>query len=99
MPGMSIPEHHSAEPAPGDRGIALGRAQAQRIAATCDVYTQLFQVSAGLHREDVARLGGEALERIAAYAPHLAEEMEGIASGSGIAPQMIGALNARTEVL
>ncbi len=96
---MSIPAHHSTEPAPGDRGAGLGRAQADRIASTCEVYLRLFRVSAGLERDDVERLGGEALARIGSYAPALAEEIEGIASGSGIAPELIGALNARTEVL
>src|SRR5947207_3321577 len=49
--------------------------------------------------DDVTRLGGEALQRIGGYAPYLADEIEGIASGSGVALEMIGALNARTEVL
>ena len=96
---MSIPAHHSSEPVPGDRGLGLGRAQAERIASTCDVYLRLFKHIAGLEPDDVTRLGGEALQRIGGYAPYLADEIEGIASGSGVALEMIGALNARTEVL
>jgi hypothetical protein len=98
-PGMSIPVHHSTEPLPGDRGLGLGRAQAERIAGTCDVYLRLFKHTAGLEPDDVTRLGGEALKRIGDYAPYLADEIEGIASGSGVSPEMICALNARTEVL
>jgi len=96
---VSIPEHHSTELQPGDRGVALGRAQAERIADTCDIYLRLFRVAAGLKKKEVGRLGREALTRIGTYAPYLAEEIEGIASGSGVAPGMIAALNARTEVL
>ncbi|MDX6496302.1 MAG: isopenicillin-N N-acyltransferase like protein [Gaiellales bacterium] len=96
---MSIPAHNSTEPLPGDRGLGLGRAQADRIARTCDVYLRLFKLTAGLEPDEVTRLGGEALQRIGGYAPYLAEEIEGIASGSGVSPEMIGALNARTEVL
>jgi isopenicillin-N N-acyltransferase-like protein len=99
MSAMSIPEHHSSEPLAGDRGAGLGRAQADRIANTCDVYLRLFRHAAGLQPDDVSRLGVQALERIGSYAPDLADEIEGIASGSGIAPELIGALNARTEVL
>jgi isopenicillin-N N-acyltransferase-like protein len=99
MSSMSIPEHHSNEPLAGDRGAGLGRAHAERIANTCDIYLRLFHVTTGLDADDVSRLGGEALDRIGAYAPDLADEIEGIASGSGIAPELIGALNARTEVL
>src|SRR3954451_8599161 len=43
--------------------------------------------------------GGEALDRIAGFAPDLADEIAGIASGSGQPTEMIGALNARTELL
>ncbi len=96
---MSIPEHHSREPLPGDRGAGLGRAQAGRIARTLEVYRRLFELTGGLGHEDVTRLGGQALERIGAFAPHLLDEIEGIAAGSGQPPELIGALNARTEVL
>jgi isopenicillin-N N-acyltransferase like protein len=97
--GMSIPEHHSSETAPGDRGRGLGAAQAERIAATGDIYLRLFGVTAGLAEREVLALGGEALGRIGEFAPELAEEMEGIAAGSGLPPELIGALNARTEIL
>jgi len=45
---MTIPTHHSAEASAGDRGIALGRAQADRIARNADVYMRLFELKAGL---------------------------------------------------
>jgi isopenicillin-N N-acyltransferase-like protein len=96
---MTIPTHHSAEASAGDRGIALGRAQADRIARNADVYMRLFELKAELGTGDVHRLGADALGRIGAFAPYLAEEIQGIAAGAGMEPAMIGALNARTELL
>jgi len=96
---VSIPAHHSTESAAGDRGRGLGAAQAERIAANCDIYLRLFHVTAGLSRDEVMSFGGEVLDRIAAFAPELADEIAGIASGSGQPTELIGALNARTELL
>ena len=45
------------------------------------------------------RHGLQALDRISAYAPELGTEIEGIAAGSGLPVEAIGALNARTELL
>ena len=47
----------------------------------------------------MARHGLHALDRISAYAPELGTEIEGIAAGSGLPVEAIGALNARTELL
>ena len=96
---MTIPTHHSSEPEAGDRGVAFGRAQAERIAHTADVYLRLFELKAGLGAGDVRRLGADALGRIGAFMPYLADEIAGIASGCGLEPALIGALNARTELL
>ncbi len=43
--------------------------------------------------------GAEALDRIGVFSPELNDEIAGIAAGSGLAPELIGALNARTELL
>jgi isopenicillin-N N-acyltransferase like protein len=96
---MSIPRHISTERTPADRGAGLGRAQSERIARVAEIYGRLFETTAGLGPHDVRLLGGEALAQIAAWAPDLAEEIEGIASGAGIPPELVGALNARTELL
>jgi len=96
---MTIPFHHSTEATPGARGEGFGRAQAERIARTLEIYDRLFEVKAGLAGEDVSRFGEEALDRIGGFAPVLAEEIEGIAAGSGMDVRRIAALNARTELL
>jgi isopenicillin-N N-acyltransferase-like protein len=97
--GMSIPEHHSTEASPGDRGRGFGAAQSDRIASTGEIYLRLFETSAGLSEPEVRELGAEALGRIGEFAPALADEIEGIADGSGVPLELIGALNARTEIL
>jgi isopenicillin-N N-acyltransferase-like protein len=96
---VSIPRHHSTEESPGDRGHALGEAQAERIAANADIYLRLFEASAGLRQTDVETLGEEAIDRIGAFSAELADEIEGIAQGSGVDRALVGALNARTEIL
>jgi isopenicillin-N N-acyltransferase-like protein len=88
---MDIPRHHSTEATAGDRGRAFGQAQSERIAQTADIYLRLFHANAGLERDRVLALGGEALERIGNFSPHLADEIEGIAEGSGVAPELLAA--------
>jgi isopenicillin-N N-acyltransferase like protein len=95
---MSIPAHHSTESTPGDRGRGLGAAQADRIAATADIYLRLFRLK-GLDEGQVLEFGARALDRIGDFSPELSDEIAGIAAGSGLAPELIGALNARTELL
>ncbi len=96
---MDVARHHSAERTPGARGVTFGRAQKERIALVMKVYRRLFTVRAGLSGDDLRRLGSQALDRIASWSPSLLEEIDGIAHGSGIEVELIGALNARTELL
>jgi len=84
--------------APGERGLALGRAFPDRIRRTADFYDQLF-LTAGARPEQVAEAGLAAFAHIARLAPDLAEEIDGIASGAGLPLHRVAALNARTEIL
>ena len=93
-----LPRHHSTEADPAERGAGLGRAHAERIHAALATYEQLF-AGCGLSRSDVAALGDQALDRIGELDPGLRSEIEGMAAGSGADPALLGALNARTEVL
>lgn len=95
----SIPHHLSQERTAGDRGRALGQAQRERIESVVGIYRRLFEANAGLDDASVRRLGDQALEQTAACAPDLLDEMEGIAQGSGVDRSLVGALNARTELL
>jgi isopenicillin-N N-acyltransferase like protein len=95
---VGLHRHFSSDASAADRGRGLGVAQRDRIALVTDVYARLYALN-GLGAADVARLGGQALERIAAFAPELGDEVEGIANGCGLPTETIGALNARTEIL
>jgi isopenicillin-N N-acyltransferase like protein len=82
---------------PYERGVELGAAQAGPVAATVASYRRLWE---WLDPDfDLSQWGGRALESIAAQAPRAADEIAGIAAGSGRRVEEIAALNARTEVL
>jgi len=95
---VTLHRHHSNEASAGDRGRGLGIAQRDRIGLVSGVYARLFALN-GLGAADVTRHGLQALDRISAYAPELGTEIEGIAAGSRLPVETIGALNARTELL
>lgn len=84
---------------PRARGAEFGAAHGERIAANVDAYRRLFARAAGGAPLDVEALGGEALAAIASFAPALHEEILGMADGAGLAPELLGAVNARTELL
>ena len=96
---MTVVRHRSDPAAPADRGREFGRAQSERVALVAEVYARLFATVAGLDAAAVRRLGTAALDRIAAIAPALAAEVEGIAAGAGLPVETVAALNARTEIL
>ncbi|RAG83205.1 peptidase C45 [Streptacidiphilus pinicola] len=90
--------HRSPAAAPGERGLLLGRAFPDRIRRTADFYDTLFRAS-GAGGGDVRELGLVALGHVAATAPELAEEIDGIARGAQLPLHRVAALNARTEIL
>jgi isopenicillin-N N-acyltransferase like protein len=96
---MTIARHHSTEPHPADRGVGFGRAQRTTVAHTVATYRRLFEVDCGLGPDRVAARGREVEERVRAFRPALAEEIEGIAAGSGQPVEALFAVNARTELL
>lgn len=87
----------STETDPFARGLAFGRAHADRIAGTITGYRAMWEARvAGF---DPAPAGLAALAATEGFAPHLAAEMRGMAEGAGIDVALIGAINARTEIL
>jgi len=89
---------HSVAAPPDRRGEEFGEAHAERIGATVDGYVELFHAAAP-EPVDPEALGNDALELIRAWAPAAAEEIEAIARGAGLPPGIVGAINARTEIL
>ncbi|MBS1888643.1 MAG: peptidase C45 [Actinobacteria bacterium] len=84
---------------PGERGREFGRARAELVGASWAGYLEHFEAGGLCGREEVEAWGAEALAAVAAWAPHLAEEIEGIADGAGLGAAQVAALNARTEIL
>ncbi|QRM57669.1 C45 family peptidase [Sinorhizobium sp. BG8] len=80
------------------RGKEFGHRFAAKVKANVDTYGAMFdRLSDGCL--DIASAGRDALAAVSIFAPALHEEMLGIAEGAGIDPALIGALNARTEIL
>ena len=96
---MTVATHRSGERHPADRGLQFGRAQSRAVANTAAVYRRMLREDRGLGPPDIGERGREARERIHAFRPALAEEIEGIAAGSGQPPDLLFAINARTELL
>ncbi|MFT0518605.1 C45 family autoproteolytic acyltransferase/hydolase [Pseudomonas faucium] len=83
---------------PAERGREFGDRFAAKVRATVQAYEGLFARVAKAPF-DLQAMGNRCLEQVALFAPPLHAEMLGIAEGAGIAPALIGAINARTEVL
>ena len=81
------------------RGRQLSRAAADRVEQTIASYMTLFARRAGLERGRVLAAAEQFMPAIEGYAPHLLEEMRGIAAGSGRDLREIVAINARTELM
>lgn len=81
---------------PRERGRLRGRAL--DLAHTVETYDRLFH-AAGLTEAEVRDAGHRALDIIADHRTDLAEQILGLAEGSGLQPWRVAALNARTEIL
>lgn len=83
---------------PAARGREFGAAHAAKVRSGVARYRALFE-RAAQKPFDMADLGAQALMQIRAFAPPLFEEIAGIAEGAGIDVRLVGAINARTEIL
>ncbi|MFT5550131.1 MAG: isopenicillin-N N-acyltransferase-like protein [Candidatus Azotimanducaceae bacterium] len=81
--------------APREIGYAHGQALAEKIAACIAIYRDIF----GLTESALGEAALAYKKLIWQYAPKLAEEIEGIAAGSGQPQEWIYALNARSELM
>lgn len=62
-------------------------------------YRHLFSEWVGLSEQAVMRYGAATLDKLGAERPKIARELEGVALGCGLAPEIVAALNARTELV
>ncbi|MEV0148456.1 MULTISPECIES: C45 family peptidase [unclassified Nonomuraea] len=95
---MRFPAFTSSILDPAGRGREFGARWGAAVRANHDGYLSLFEAS-GAGPGRVRELGERALASTAAWAPALAEEIGGIAAGSGLEPWQVAAVNARTEIL
>ncbi len=84
---------------PFQRGLHLGQLARERVLHSVTAYIRIFNRMSGLSRDAVFAQAERFLPSIAAYAPHLLEEMRGIAEGAGCHLYEIIAINARTELM
>lgn len=85
--------------APRECGAAYGAAARDRIVANLAAYRRRFREQAGLDAAAVGRAGQRFREATAAHHPRIAQMLEGLAEGAGVAPAEIFALNGRSELL
>jgi isopenicillin-N N-acyltransferase like protein len=83
---------------PRERGRAAGAALAERTALCLAAYLPLF-ADDGHTRDDVRRFGARVLERTERWHAPLAAELEAFALAAQVEPELIAALNGRTELL
>jgi isopenicillin-N N-acyltransferase like protein len=84
---------------PRERGRAYGESAREQVALSVAYYQEAFAASSGLGWADVLAEAAQWRPVVAAAAPHLLAEMDGIAEGAGRRPEEILALNARGEIV
>jgi isopenicillin-N N-acyltransferase-like protein len=88
-----------SEGEPFARGLHLGRSESARVRHTITAYREMFRLKAGLQRDEALAIAERFIPAIEGFAPHLLEEMQGIAVGAGQDVREIIAINARTELV
>ncbi|MEU0375254.1 C45 family peptidase, partial [Streptomyces sp. NPDC006283] len=84
---------------PLQRGRQYGEAVSLQLEAALGYYAEAFGESSGLTWQQVTSRAARWMEPVRDHAPHLLEEMQGIADGAGIGLLDVLALNARGEVI
>ncbi|MCB0355118.1 MAG: hypothetical protein KDD64_16415 [Bdellovibrionales bacterium] len=79
---------------PQHQGEAYGTALRRQIGETFELYSTLF----GLAPRQLIERGARVLERIDQFSLSIGAVVRGVASGSGLLPEEVAALNARTEL-
>ncbi|HYJ70171.1 MAG TPA: C45 family peptidase [Nocardioidaceae bacterium] len=95
---MSVDVYRSEQRDPLRRGREIGWARRAQITRTARDYAWFFD-AARVDDRTVRRVAEQCLDQLRDWAPPLAAEIEGIASGAGLDVWQAAALNARTEIL
>ena len=88
-------EQHIFHGAPAEIGEMHGRTFAEDITKTLEIYLTLWNCP---QEQIPAKVQGYK-KSVQEFFPHLAEEIKGIAKGSGVPEDFIYAINSRTELL
>jgi isopenicillin-N N-acyltransferase-like protein len=83
---------------PVERSVAYGKAAKDAIQRTKSGYERAFAAQ-GVSWSDATRIAQAYLPHVRAWKPELLDEIDGIATGSGLSFDDIFTLNCRTEVL
>lgn len=84
---------------PAERGRQYGEAARAEIERSIEYYGELFARTHGVGWAEVAERAARWEPAVEAFAPELAEELRGIATGAGRTPRELLALNARGEMV
>ncbi|MFD0595520.1 C45 family autoproteolytic acyltransferase/hydrolase [Catellatospora coxensis] len=84
---------------PEEMGTAYGRAAADLINLNVTAYLDRFSRGAGLDLAAVTAQGAAFRETTLSHFPRLAAMLDGVARGASVAPELIYAINARSELL
>lgn len=84
---------------PREMGLAYGHEAAELIRGNVEAYLRRFERSVGLSPEAVALQGSAFGETSRRYFPRLAVMLDAMAESAGVAPELIYAINARSELL
>jgi isopenicillin-N N-acyltransferase-like protein len=83
---------------PFDLGRGHGTALAGRIGTNYALYSRIIHETTGLNQPALFGAARRFLESLEEHAPELAEELAGLAAGSGLPQEAIMVLNARSEL-
>jgi len=83
---------------PFQRGLEFGQIHSEKIADNLARYQALF-ARVAQRPYDLDTLGAQALAQIKTFDTDLYQELCGMAEGAQLAPALLAALNARTEIL
>ena len=83
--------------------FSIGKTHGERAAAfinnSLKNYKKLFKTLAGINWPEAQKLARDFIQPISLCDPEIIEEMQGIASGSGLTLEDVVAINARSELL
>jgi isopenicillin-N N-acyltransferase-like protein len=95
---LAFPAHRITGATPFDRGVEHGRLAAEQISATLATYRQIFRDFVDVGWDEAKQIGESYRPAIERYDADIADEIRGVAEGSGFEHAEILALNSRSEI-